>query len=551
MKQCTLLLLILLLFSCSDHAGSTSEVDVDITGTVADSLTGTGVADVQLYLYSTYQGSLLQSDTTLLDSTMSDAAGHYSFDSLSDGIYHIQANYADSLFASQRNIRYQSIPLEIDTLELTGPGTITGSVTFDAENKRGVLVYIPGTSYNAYTDSLGVYTIDKVSADSTYTIVFSHYGYSTVEIHDIAVKSMETKTLQPVTLIPNLYPSGLSTSFDSLSRTVNLQWQPLKRDDIVGYLIFRKDSLLTALYPEQLNEQLVTDTTYIDTLPETLFNSSDTITFEYRIKAQTLNDYTPFSLPSHIETFIIRDPNDIKSLTMFSLGQDLFKGGDSFRLGWEFTGLIDSVRVELTINNGASWSDVSPPIKNRGFTYITIPNTTIDKQCRFRVTSLTDSTLYDMSDFFSIEETETIILKNGDFSAGMEHWQDVPIAESDAECSMTLEDGRLRCDISKKGAKAYYVRLAQLGIPIYEGKKYLLTMEVEASHEFELWVGLMTTSVPWIQYEIDKLLIKDKKEKHITTFNITSTDLNTALVLDMGSDTGTVWLDNISLEIVE
>lgn len=551
MKQNRLLLLIFLLFSCGDYAGSTSEVDVDITGTVADSLTGTGVAEVQLYLYSTYQGNLQKSDTTLLDSTKSDATGHYSFDSLNDGIYHIQANFADSLYASRRNIHYQSEPLELDTLKLTGPGTITGTVTFDAENKRGVLVYIPGTSYSAYTDSLGSYTIDKVSADSSYTIVFSHYGYSTVEIHDIAVKSLETKTLQSVTLIPNLYPSGLSTIFDSTSRTVNLQWQPLKREDIMGYLIFRKDSLLTALYPEQLNKTLINDTTYVDTLPETVFNSSDTLTFEYRVKAQTINDYTPFSLPAYVETFIIRDPNDIKSLTMFPLEKEQFSGGETYRLGWEFTGLIDSVRVELTINNGASWSDVSPPIKNRGFTYIGIPNLTIDRQCRFRITSLVDSTLYDMSDYFSIEETETIILKNGDFSAGMKYWFDVPFSESDAEYTITLEEGRLRCHITKTGQYPYYIRLAQLGVPIYEGKKYILTMEAEASHETELWVGLLTTSEPWIEYEIDNLQVTGKKEKLISTFNITSTDLNTALVLDLGSDTGTIWLDNISFEILE
>lgn len=552
MTRFLITLIALFLLSCSDRAGSTSEVDIEIalSGTVTDTAMQ-GVSDVQLYLYSSGTGSLTDTDTTLIDSTMSDKEGQYQFDSLPGGIYHIHANYADSLFASKRNIIYTEQSLAIDTLELTGPGTIVGSVTFDAINKRGVLIYIPGTSYSAYTDSTGAFTIEKVPADSGYSIVASLYGYSTVEVKNISLKSLETKRIQPVYLTANLYPSGLTVHFDSLSRSVSLQWNRLDRDDITGYLVFRKDSLLTALYPEQLNTQLIADTLFTDYLPETLFNQIDTITFEYRIKAQTLNDYTSFSTPAYAQTFIIRNPDDEKTLALKPLSQSTFQGHDEYRLNWNYTGLIDSVKVELTVNNGASWSEITPPIKNRGHHVVKLPNTSAQGLCRFRITALHTPSLYDMSEYFSIEEIERILIKNGDFSAGLQHWTDVQFADNPAEYTITHEDGKVRFDIEKAGDYKYQIRFTQINIPLMEGKKYRLSLDAHASQEFRLWVGLQQTQTPWKQYEIFYFDLDTTESSETVYFNVSITDPESAITLDFGGGTGTVWIDNVSLELVE
>lgn len=552
MKTALLFLTLLTLLSCSDRAGSTSEVDVEValTGTVTDT-SKQGISDVQIYLYSSGTNVTDDADTTLIDSTFSDTNGLYTFDSLTGGIYHIQANYEDSLFATKRNILYTEQSLTVDSLQLRGPGTLTGMVTFDANNKQGVLAYIPGTSYNAYTDSTGRFTITQIPADSNYSLVTYLYGYSSNVTKDITIKSLDTTILQPINLTPNLYPSGLRTEFDSISRTVSLQWNKLNRDDITGYLIFRKDSLLTALYPEQLNQKLITDTSFVDTLDETLFNQDDTITFEYRVKAQTKHDYTSFSEPAFIETFIKRDHKDKKTLTLEKLKMNEFQGTEQYTLHWEYTGLIDSIRIELTINGGDSWSEVTAPIKNKGWHTVKIPNIDVNGMARFRISNAKDSTLAAASSYFSIEAIDPILLKNGDFSAGFKYWQDLIDPAIAAECDYFHEEGKVRFEIPKKSALIYGIRFYQRNVPIYEGKRYRFSIEVRSSSDFPILVGLQKDASPWDSY-FDYTFTADTA-KRIVSYEFTSknTNLESVFRIDLGADTGTVWLDNVSLELID
>lgn len=552
MKQIFIIAIALLLLSCGDQAGSTSEVDIEIalSGTVTDTAKQ-GVSDVQLYLYSSGDDTWGDADTSLIDSTFSDTDGCYQFDSLPGGIYHIHANYEDSLFASKRNIIYTETTLNIDTLQLTGPGVITGSVDFDAENKQGVLLYIPGTSYNAYSDATGTFTLHDIPADSGYSVVAYLYGYSTNITKDITVNTLDTTKLAPITLSPNLYPSGVTAVFDSLSRTVTLNWNRLDRDDITGYLIFRKDSLLTALYPDQLNETLIKDTTFIDTLEERLFNSSDSITFEYRVKAQTKHDYTSFSEPSFIQAFIKRNPDDKKTLALEPLKKNLFNGTEEYTLHWEYTGLIDSVRIELTINGGDSWSEVTPPVKNRGYHTVKLPNTNVTGKGRFRISALNDTTLYVTSSYFSIEQIDIILIKNGDFSAGFQHWADFSHKNNPAEYLISHEEGKVRFDITKPGDVDYQIRFYQRNIPIIEGKRYQLSLEVKASNKFAVAIGLQADNNPWTSYFYRDFFADTTEQRISYEFTSLHTNMLSAFTIDLGGDTGTVWLDNISLELLE
>ena len=115
---------------------------------------------------------------------------------------------------------------DIGTLEITLGGKIQGTAIMEGKtDQSGIKVFIPGTSYQAQTDSAGSYLIKNVPAGS-YQLQFEHAGFKTVTLSDITVSSGETCSASGVMLTVDTGPTGtVSINNDdaySQSRTVTL-----------------------------------------------------------------------------------------------------------------------------------------------------------------------------------------------------------------------------------------------------------------------------------------------------------------------------------------
>ena len=86
-------------------------------------------------------------------------------------------------------------------LKLTATGDLSGTVQVpsDYPNLTGVVVFVTGTSYAAYTDERGGYTITGVPV-GTYTLAFMAPGLQQVMVNQIVVGSGLTTPIPLMTL---------------------------------------------------------------------------------------------------------------------------------------------------------------------------------------------------------------------------------------------------------------------------------------------------------------------------------------------------------------
>lgn len=555
MRIITLLILVFLFF-CSNSdkvSGSISDVDLEIASLYGYVVNNDGefVSSTEIILF--LPDTILSKEGkfgTPIDTFYTDDAGKYQFDSLSFGTYSILANYEDSLFAENLFIQHDTLTfVGIDTLR--EPGAIKGSVVLDNGNNMGVLIYVPGTSHIAVSDSIGNFTLSDIPADSSYTIIFQYYGYAIVQLSKIKVTSGDTTSLSPVILSKNEYPIGVKGVLDTITNTVTISWNKMISNDISGYIVYRKDSSQTALFPEQLNlVSLITDTIFKDTLDDEHFSQSDTITFQYQVKAKnSKEDLSPFSEKVFVKAISIRDSSTLKTLSIsYPEENNTLIGSENVILLWKYSGLIDSVKLSFTPNNGASWFSISNNILNKGSFLWSVPNIQ-SSLCKYKIQALSDTLLYDESELFTINASEdNNLLKNGDFSSGMAYWKLNYF--SGAKGSINIENGTCFLEVDSGGTLPWHVSLAQQAIPLMQGYIYKFSFDAKAESERTIKAGLAMGHDPWTTYsELAFNLTTEMKHYSGELIMSSDDDYRSDFIFAIGGDTSSVVVDNLFLEI--
>ncbi|MCP4213504.1 MAG: hypothetical protein GY765_02555, partial [bacterium] len=98
---------------------------------------------------------------------------------------------------------------------------------------------------------------------------------------------------------------------------------------------------------------------------------------------------------------------DTLGLTSPNGGETLQVGG-SYLISWGSTGNISNVRLQYSIDNGGSWTDIIASVANGGTYNWTVPNA-VSSQCLVRVSDAADDSPFDVSDsVFSIVPAPTI-----------------------------------------------------------------------------------------------------------------------------------------------
>lgn len=545
-----------LLVSCTvDTAGTSSDVDVEIASLKGSVLT-LDKTPVEGAIISLYE----ESDTVLVASEISGITGEYLFDSVGNGEYTVTASLDDSVYAIIQSIMVEkdldSI-IELDTLWLVKPGVISGSVS-NYDGNGVVWIYIPGTSFIATVDSGGIFVMSGVAPDSNYTVKYERYGYSSVAISGVTVTSGDTTYLEPQSLTSNMYPQGLSATYDTLSNVVNLSWSRMSRDDIEGYVISRKLSDLSAVTPEEINDVLIIDTIFSDTLHDTLFSKSDTVSFHYQVQGQTygFGERTGYSLPVIVKALISRDSSDYQSIIVTSPSSgDTLQGFEASMVSWNYTGKVDSVKVFLTLDGGKNWNPISGVIPNRGeYLWPKVENAQ-SSSCQIKVVSNTNSAVLGISSVFSISLTPVDnILANGDFSKGFKNWiPNIHSYDTAVEGSMEIDSSgvlhvtTLMCD------EAWKIRIYQYPeTPLYSSYEYEISFKAKSTIFQKLTAGAHTIRGEYAHFANATVYVdtmwQEFKESFIPVGDPQGD--NTVVSFVFGEEVGQVWLDDIVIRVV-
>ncbi len=560
-KVISILLVILTIIGCSpskmERAGTISDVDFEVgmTGlvTAKDPIQMSGIT---VHLLRSLNGS----DTTSsqdIDSTFTDSTGKFHFDSLTAGVYHIRSRSGDSLSGVKRNIQYDTGHVQLSPLALQKAGAIHGKVTSKESNHAGTLVYLPGTSYNAFTDSAGEYTISNVAPYSNYYVAFSRYGYASSVTYGVTVYPEVRTEIEQVILTPNLYPQNLRATLDAEKRIVTVQWDPMEREDVLGYILMRGDSSLMAKDPVQLNsEMLITGTSFTDTLDSQLFSYSDTITVFYQLKGKTAQESTPNSQPVYVRCGIHPDSFQSPKIHFIDSGiPDSVTPKESLTLEWTNRGIIDSVSIEFSNNNGQNWIILEKAIPNNHSYEWNAFDISADR-CRFRVSNVEDPKNFAISTTsFTITRDTDEMIRNGDFSEGLSNsWSFVIPHPDKAEGKISTANNVAEISVISRIADTtiktfdYFVRLAQTNLTVLPYETYQLIFDHKVSEARALGISLQHAEAPWFVHDWRTFTSDTLWQRDTLEISAKEHDTNALIAFECAGDTGSVWIDNVSLK---
>lgn len=153
------------LSACSTEvAGGVSEETNTFAGVLVDS-EGRSVAGVAVMARHINMDNLVYTDTT-------DDSGKFAFPLNKHGIYGISAK-SDSL-ALYKTVRYSGQKIENRSLELSEVTSFKGRVVLDSSLMgKGVVAYLPGTSWYAEADSVGQFEFKDIPVGSYAVLVKS------------------------------------------------------------------------------------------------------------------------------------------------------------------------------------------------------------------------------------------------------------------------------------------------------------------------------------------------------------------------------------------
>jgi hypothetical protein len=121
-------------------------------------------------------------------------------------------------------------PVDLGTLEIVPTGNIRGKATLGGQtDQTGIAVYVPGSSFQARTDTAGAYLLSNTPA-GTYRLRFEMMGYQPRDVTGIEVRGGETTVVEDVLLTISTGAGGTLVlaggSPYSNSRTVNVTISP-------------------------------------------------------------------------------------------------------------------------------------------------------------------------------------------------------------------------------------------------------------------------------------------------------------------------------------
>ncbi|MBN1759445.1 MAG: hypothetical protein JW863_14045 [Chitinispirillaceae bacterium] len=236
-----ILILVFTLRCTTDEIAGIEITNGECTGVIYDE-NFRKAADVVVRLIPAGYAPSATADSALVDSTMTDQEGRYTFTVPRNDFYNIIAEQGDascmqdsvSLLVDRKN------NLENDTLE--GTGRLTGTIKVKTGNDpQAVIVLVLGTDrYTSPVDSTGTFPPLPLPAGThTVRIFTSENGYAIIDT-TVSIFSDDTTVL--ILQLPLSYAPAVNdfqVTYDSASLTAMLQWEPVDTALIRAYSIHR------------------------------------------------------------------------------------------------------------------------------------------------------------------------------------------------------------------------------------------------------------------------------------------------------------------------
>lgn len=155
----------------------------------------TTVAPLTQQAALTQQGAYRIADLGMLGQVVTDASGAFAFPNL-QGAVNIEADLTNDLKVFEGNLNAsKDKPTNVGSLKLQPTGEVKGSVssldTAGVSDFSDVVVFIPGTSYEAHCDASGAYTISNVPA-GTFPVIATQRDLGRGEAVSVTVSPHQT-----------------------------------------------------------------------------------------------------------------------------------------------------------------------------------------------------------------------------------------------------------------------------------------------------------------------------------------------------------------------
>jgi hypothetical protein len=191
------------------------------------------------------------------------------------------------------------------------------------------------------------------------------------------------------TIAPISPPSGLVAVGGNAS--VDLTWSAPPNNGITGYAVYRAPiSGVGAGTLVQIGTTAALQRTYIDA---TVTNCKE---YSYAVKALIGAFDSPYS---NLDTALPEAP---KRITVTApLADERLPIGTTKMIEWNAVGCIDNVKIDYSLDLGATWTTLVTNMTNSGLYGWTIPELP-SARVLIRISDLNDSTIFDITDTFSI-----------------------------------------------------------------------------------------------------------------------------------------------------
>ncbi len=201
------------------------------------------------------------------DSVITDARGHYIFDSLPSGSYNLLGEYGSGslvVLIPDVDVGDSGRDLGIDTLRL--PGSIQGRFLAGTQGKAGILAAVVGLSRLELSDDSGRFRINGIP-QGRYTLRYSGPGFLIPDDSGVAVDAgkvteLPDKHLEYDPALSPPEPTGLKAVYDTLNEKVILTWEAVPVDDLDGFIVYRDDP--TSLDPQVVQGGFTKTHVFID-----------------------------------------------------------------------------------------------------------------------------------------------------------------------------------------------------------------------------------------------------------------------------------------------
>lgn len=175
--------------------------------------------------------------------TSAEADGSFVFPAVRRGIFNLIAQKGNHEKGVMRNLQVgmnAAVSTTDLVLRLSATGDISGTIAFPAGYSpvTGIVVFVTGTSYSAFTNDQGKFTISGVPV-GTYTVAISGFGLLQQTVSNVSVTSAQVTTLTQISMAIDTAPRGTIVWKGSLAaapENPELNWAYYNSGDRTSYI---------------------------------------------------------------------------------------------------------------------------------------------------------------------------------------------------------------------------------------------------------------------------------------------------------------------------